>query len=153
MGPGREATPDMGMGVDEGVGEVEMSANSNKRRKAIMRKKPLFTRSITCSTRQWEYELTIRMREYPQYLLDRFQYDLPTSILDILPPTHLANPIALGIHAIHYLLLAPILAGHNDVSSVLRSGKAAKGRWERFEDDEITRGRSMAGLWTVSSLC
>jgi hypothetical protein len=52
IGPGREATPDMGMGVDEGVGEVEMSANSNKRRKAIMRKKPLFTRSLHFSTRQ-----------------------------------------------------------------------------------------------------
>jgi len=90
-----------------------------------------------------------RMKEYPQYLLDRFQYDIPTSILDILPPTHLANPIALGIHAVHYILLAPILAGHNSPGSVLRSSTAAKGRWERFEDDEITRGRSMAGLWTV----
>lgn len=91
-----------------------------------------------------------RIKEYPQYLLDRFQYDIPSSILDILPPTHLANPIALGIHAIQYLLLAPILAGH-DNGSVLKVGKA-KGRWERFEDDSITRGRSMAGLWTVSMI-
>ena len=72
---------------------------------------------------------------------------MPTSILDILPPTHLANPIALGIHAIHYILLAPILAGHES-GSVL-TGKV-KGRWDRFEDDSITRGRSLAGLWTVS---
>jgi hypothetical protein len=92
--------------------------------------------------------LTRRIREYPQYILDRFQYDIPTSVLDILPPTHLANPIALGIHAIHYILLAPILAGHES-SSVL-SGKV-KGRWDRFEDDSITRGRSLAGLWTVRS--
>jgi hypothetical protein len=90
-----------------------------------------------------------RIKEYPQYLLDRFQYDIPSSILDILPPTHLANPIALGIHAIQYLLLAPILAGHDNDTSVLKVGKT-KGRWERFEDDSTTRGRSMAGLWTVS---
>lgn len=89
-----------------------------------------------------------RIKEYPQYILDRFQYDIPTSILDILPQTHLANPIALGIHAIHYLLLAPILAGH-ETSSIL-TGKV-KGRWDRLEDDSITRGRSLAGLWTVSS--
>jgi len=92
-------------------------------------------------------ELMYRIKEYPQYILDRFQYDIPTSILDILPPTHLANPIALGIHAIHYILLAPILAGHES-GSVLQTPKA-KGRWDRFEDDHITRGRSMAGLWTV----
>ena len=100
-----------------------------------------------CSLKSWHNaELMIRIREYPQYILDRFQYDIPTSILDILPPTHLANPIALGIHAIHYILLAPILAGHES-GSVL-TGKT-KGRWDRFEDDSITRGRSLAGLWTV----
>lgn len=90
-----------------------------------------------------------RLLELPQSLLDRFQYDLPQSILDVLPHPHLANPIALAIHVIHYLLLAPLFPGHNDVGSVLRSAGRAKGRWERFEDEQSVRGRSVASGWTV----
>lgn len=85
----------------------------------------------------------------PQTLLDRFQYDLPQSVLDVLPGPHLANPIALGIHVIHSILLAPLFPGHNEVGSVLRSAGREKGRWERFEDEHTVRGRSMASGWTV----
>jgi hypothetical protein len=125
--------------------EVTVVSTKGKRR-AIMRKKPIITRYV----HGWisGVKLMSRIKEFPQYVLDRFQYDIPQSILDILPPTHLANPIALGIHAIHYLLMAPILAGHES-GSVLRTASASKGRWDRFEDDQV-RGRSMAGLWTVS---
>lgn len=85
----------------------------------------------------------------PQSLIDRYQYDLPQSLLDVLPDPHLANPIALALHVIHYLLLAPLFPGHNDLGSVLRTGGREKGRWERFEDEHSTRGRSILGGWSV----
>lgn len=93
------------------------------------------------------------MTALPEALIDKFIFDAPTSILDILPPAHLANPIALGIHAIHYFLLAPLLAAGDEQYSVLRTGRergGVGGRWDRWEETERPRGRSLTGGWFVS---
>lgn len=95
----------------------------------------------------------VRITALPDTLIDKFIYDVPNSVLDVLPATHLANPIALGVHVTHYLLLAPLLTGKDEDYSVLRSSRdrqGVSGRWDRYEDTAKPRGRSLAGGWFVS---
>lgn len=59
--------------------------------------------------------------------------------MDILPDPHMANPIALGIHVVHYLLIAPFFATRSDeLESVLRTGRTrsdVSSRWDEWENE------------------
>ena len=90
----------------------------------------------------------------PQVIVDKALLEYPTSFESILPPSHLANPISLGIHALHYLVLAPLFAASRESGSVLRSGKEQRGvssRWDRWEADRHVKGEGLGGAMTVSS--
>jgi hypothetical protein len=90
--------------------------------------------------------------DIPQSWADIVLLHYPTSFADILPPEHLANPISLGLHAIHYLLLAPLLATTNEPDRVLRRGPAKTGvgnRWDKWEEEGRVSGRGLGGGWSV----
>ncbi|RSH85699.1 hypothetical protein EHS25_003840 [Saitozyma podzolica] len=93
-----------------------------------------------------------RLSELPQSVVDYTLLHFPTSIHAILPPAHLANPISLVLHTIHFLLVAPLFSERDEPSSILRSGRegvGAGGRWGRWEDEQKARGRGLAGGWTM----
>ncbi|WWC63642.1 uncharacterized protein I303_106247 [Kwoniella dejecticola CBS 10117] len=97
------------------------------RRKRFVRQKPI-----------WQ-----RISSMPTQLYDRLAFATPQSIYDILPDEHLANPIALGIHAIHYLLVYPLFSNRDEHYSVLRSGReptGVSGRWDQWENEGKTKG-------------
>jgi hypothetical protein len=90
--------------------------------------------------------------EYPQHVIDLVLLHYPVSFEAILPPSHLANPISLAFHAIHYLLLAPLLNVRDEPDSVLRRGPIKTGvgsRWDKWEEEGKVKGRGLGGGWTV----
>lgn len=99
-------------------------AESSAKKKKFIRKKPLYQRVIG----------------FPQKIADKFLYHTPASILDILPDPHMANPIALAIHVVHYLLVAPLFAAKSDdFESVLRTSRTrndVSSRWDEWENEE-----------------
>ncbi|ORY32118.1 hypothetical protein BCR39DRAFT_587111 [Naematelia encephala] len=111
-------------------------AGSEKRLKRFVRKKPIWQKIMT----------------FPSDLVDDILMYYPTSIEDVFPPHHLANPISLGIHFIHYLLLAPLFPSHHEPDSVLlrttpRSGPGS--RWDKWEEEGNVKGRGLGGGWTT----
>ncbi|WVQ74154.1 hypothetical protein IAR50_003746 [Cryptococcus sp. DSM 104548] len=78
-----------------------------------------------------------RIMGFPQKVVDKFLFHTPASVLDVLPEPHLANPIALGVHILHYLLVAPLFTAKDDYGSVLQSGRsqsAVSSRWDKVEN-------------------
>lgn len=95
------------------------------------------------------------MMTIPQAIIDRVLLEYPVSLEAVLPPSHLANPISLGIHFVHYLLLAPLFATSHEYESVLRTGKEATGvssRWDRWEEQGHVKGHGLGGGLTVRSI-
>ncbi len=95
------------------------------------------------------------MTAIPRAIIDRALLEYPVSFESLLPPAHLANPISLGVHFLHYLLLAPLFAVHHEADSVLRTGKESTGvssRWDKWEKDGHVKGRGLGGGVTVRSL-
>ncbi|OXG16777.1 hypothetical protein J010_04737 [Cryptococcus neoformans] len=103
--------------------DVKLRGTESNSKKKLIRKKPLYQRVIG----------------FPQKIADKFLYHTPASILDILPDPHLANPIALGIHVVHYLLVAPLFAAKSDdFESVLRTSRTrndVSSRWDEWENE------------------
>ncbi|KAE8542015.1 hypothetical protein D1P53_002192 [Cryptococcus gattii VGV] len=104
--------------------EVKLrGAESSTKKKKFIRKKSLYQQVIG----------------FPQKVADKFLYHTPASILDILPDSHMANPIALGIHVVHYLLIAPFFSTKSDdFVSVLRTGRTrsdVSSRWDEWENE------------------
>ena len=88
----------------------------------------------------------------PRDVIDEVLIRWPSSIDSLLPPHHLANPISLGIHFVHYLLLAPLFSSTTGPESVLRSGRERVGvssRWDHLENDGRIQGRGLGGSFTV----
>nr|KIR88990.1 hypothetical protein I308_01074 [Cryptococcus tetragattii IND107] len=104
--------------------EVKLrGAESSTKKKKFIRKKSLYQQVIG----------------FPQKVADKFLYHTPASILDILPDPHMANPMALGIHVVHYLLIAPFFSTKiDDFESVLRTGRTrsdVSSRWDEWENE------------------
>ena len=94
-----------------------------------------------------------RLTSIPQAIIDRALLEYPVSFESVLPPAHFANPISLGIHFVHYLLLAPLFAASHDFESVLRKNKEVtrvSSRWNKWEESGQVRGRGLGGGSTVS---
>ncbi|CAD6580584.1 MAG: hypothetical protein TREMPRED_002781 [Tremellales sp. Tagirdzhanova-0007] len=129
----RKTEQDKARGSSNGDGEyVEIPVTKKKR---FVRRRSL-----------WE-----RVMSLPQVIIDKVLLEYPTSFESILPPSHLANPISLGIHALHYLFLAPLFAASHESGSVLRSGKEQTGvnnRWDRWEADRHVKGEGLGGAMT-----
>jgi len=61
----------------------------------------------------------------------------------------------LALHAIHWILLAPLFRSREEPESVLRSSPISKsvgGRWDRYEEAPSVMKRGLGGGWTVSCL-
>ncbi|WVR09307.1 hypothetical protein IAU60_006372 [Kwoniella sp. DSM 27419] len=92
-----------------------------------------------------------RITSVPFTLYDKLVFHTPTSISDILPDEHLANPISLGINVVHYLLVAPLFKASDGYESVLSSRGESNGvsrRWDRWEDEGKQHGASLIGVWS-----
>ncbi|WWC90378.1 uncharacterized protein L201_005311 [Kwoniella dendrophila CBS 6074] len=104
-------------------------------KKRYIRKKPI-----------WQ-----RITSIPSTIYDKLAYASPNSIYDILPDEHLANPISLGIHTIHYLLVYPLFAHKDEYQSVLRSNRepsGVTGRWDRWENEGKPKGVGLISGWS-----
>ncbi|EIW68316.1 hypothetical protein TREMEDRAFT_71965 [Tremella mesenterica DSM 1558] len=118
------------------VGVQYGMATPGMKKKRFIRRKPIFQRLLS----------------FPQRIIDRLIYDAPTSMQDVIPSAHLANPIALGIHCVHYLLVAPLFSAVDEPQSVLRTGKeptGVSGRWSKYEVENKWIGRGLLGPWTA----
>ncbi|WVF67676.1 hypothetical protein IAT40_002435 [Kwoniella sp. CBS 6097] len=105
------------------------------KKKRFVRKKPL-----------WQ-----RIAAFPSTIYDKLIFHTPTSIADVLPDEHLANPISLGINVVHYLLVAPLFSVKDEFKSVLRSGREPSGvsrRWDDWENQGKVASTSLVGGWT-----
>ncbi|OCF57787.1 hypothetical protein L486_05252 [Kwoniella mangroviensis CBS 10435] len=115
------------------------SIDHARSRKRFVRKKPIFQ----------------RITSIPATIYDKFAYASPQSIYDILPDEHLANPISLTIHTIHYLLVYPFFAHRDEYESVLRSGRepsGVMGRWDRWENEGKSQGVGLISGWSKYTL-
>ncbi|ODN73146.1 hypothetical protein L202_07712 [Cryptococcus amylolentus CBS 6039] len=105
--------------AEEEMRRTPMEQSGKKKR--FVRRKPLHERIIG----------------FPQKVVDTFLFHTPASVLDVLPEPHLANPIALGVHVLHCLLVAPLFTAKDDYGSVLQSGRsqsAVSSRWDHVEN-------------------
>lgn len=84
-------------------------------------------------------------------LIDAAIFNIPTSVEDILPPARFANPIALFLGTVHWLLLAPLSSGRAEEATILRSTpyNRVDDRWGRYDEEKPAR-RSLAGARLVS---
>ncbi|WVO14604.1 hypothetical protein L204_102240 [Cryptococcus depauperatus] len=106
---------------------LSMPAGENKKR--FVRKKPFYQRAF----------------ELPSRIKDKFIYHTPNSIEDFLPETRLANPIALGFHIFHFLLVVPLFNSSEDTTTILRSTTKSNKAASRWEQDERTRTGLLSG--------
>ncbi|KAK8854500.1 hypothetical protein IAR55_003239 [Kwoniella newhampshirensis] len=120
----------------EEEGKMTPLTDTGMKKKRFVRRKPLWQRIVS----------------FPQQLLDNAVFHSPTSIQDILPDEHLANPISLALHGIHYLLVAPLFSERDEATSVLRSAggreTGVSSRWDRWENEGKTHGRGLLGGWS-----
>ncbi|TXT09209.1 hypothetical protein VHUM_02683 [Vanrija humicola] len=79
-------------------------------------------------------------------LIDSALFNMPTSVEEVLPPARFANPIALGLGTIQWLLLAPLSTGQTEDSTILRSApyNRVEDRWGRYDQEKPAR-RGIAG--------
>ncbi|WWC71250.1 uncharacterized protein I206_105203 [Kwoniella pini CBS 10737] len=147
------STPPQGMSKSSSI-PFDMAASAKAARRAeedrrsstpipdIQLKKKRFVRQKPI----WQ-----RISTIPTQLYDRLAFATPQSIYDILPDEHLANPIALVIHAIHYLLVYPFFTYQDEYHSVLRSGRETTGvsrRWDQWENQGKANGIGLLGGWS-----
>ncbi|WWD19365.1 hypothetical protein CI109_103824 [Kwoniella shandongensis] len=115
---------------------VTLGMDIGSKKKRFVRRKPIWQRVVS----------------FPQQLIDNAIFHSPTSIQDVLPDEHLANPIALALHAIHYLLVAPLFSSRDEATSVLKnvSGRetGVSSRWDRWENEGRTQSRGLLGGWS-----
>lgn len=94
-----------------------------------------------------------RIKSIPEDIYDRFvMYDM--QLEDLYLPVVTANPASAVLHAMHWLMLAPLFTAKNESDSVLRSSPARRGvggRWERWEEEGKASRIGLGGGWTVSS--
>ncbi|GMK55886.1 hypothetical protein CspeluHIS016_0209420 [Cutaneotrichosporon spelunceum] len=94
-----------------------------------------------------------RIIESPGNALDTALFHVPTSVEDMLPPARWANPIALVLYVIHWLLLAPLrIVKSDDVLKEERTVVDSIGnRWERREAASRSgvAGTRVAFLYTI----
>lgn len=91
----------------------------------------------------------------PEDIYDQFALHYPLSFEELQLPVATANPLSLVIHAIHWILLAPLFRLKEESESVLRSAPPRKGpggRWERYEEEPSIVKIGLGGGWTVSWL-
>nr|XP_019045051.1 hypothetical protein I302_06967 [Kwoniella bestiolae CBS 10118]OCF23981.1 hypothetical protein I302_06967 [Kwoniella bestiolae CBS 10118] len=115
------------------------SIDQGKMKKRFVRKKPILQ----------------RITSIPSTIYDKFAYASPQSIYDLLPDEHLANPISLAIHTIHYLSVYPFFAQRDEYESVLRSGRepsGVTGRWDRWENEGQNHGVGLISGWSKYTL-
>ncbi|WWC93236.1 hypothetical protein V866_000069 [Kwoniella sp. B9012] len=115
------------------------SLDQGKMKKRFVRKKPILQ----------------RITSIPAAIYDKFAYASPQSIYDILPDEHLANPISLTIHTIHYLLVYPFFTHRDEYDSVLRSRRepsGVTGRWDRWENEGKSQGVGIISGWSRYTL-
>jgi len=89
----------------------------------------------------------------PEDIYEQIALHYPLSFEDLQLPVATANPLSLAIHAIHWILLAPLFKVREEPESVLRSSpirKGVGGRWDRFEEAPSVLKRGLGGGWTVS---
>lgn len=88
-------------------------------------------------------------------MIDKALMFSPSSLSDIIPPEHLAKPIALPLHALHFLLSAPLFKPTEDeATSIISSGRTGSGagsRWDRWEEEHRDRSVGLLGSRTVSN--
>ncbi|WRT68723.1 uncharacterized protein IL334_005703 [Kwoniella shivajii] len=92
-----------------------------------------------------------RISSIPSSLYDKFAFATPNSVYDILPDEHLANPISLGIHTLHYLLVFPFFSYQDEYHSVLRHGRepsGVSGRWDRWENEGKGKAIGLIAGWS-----
>ena len=93
-----------------------------------------------------------RIKSIPEDIYDRFaMYDM--QLEDLYLPVVTANPASAVLHAMHWLMLAPLFTAKNDSDSVLRSSPARRGvggRWERWEEEGKASRIGLGGGWSVS---
>lgn len=93
------------------------------------------------------------MIESPGNLVDTALFHVPSSVEEMLPPVRWANPIALALYVIHWLLLAPLRAVRDETDSILKGEREVMdsigNRWQRKE--AVARG-GVAGSRVVSQL-
>ncbi|OCF35795.1 hypothetical protein I316_02288 [Kwoniella heveanensis BCC8398] len=109
--------------------------DTGAKKKRFVRKKPIWQRTASL----------------PSTMYDKLIFNTPTSIVDVFPDEHLANPISLGINAVHYLLVAPLFSVKDEPGSVLRSGREPSGvsrRWDDWENLGKVASTSLVGGWT-----
>lgn len=91
----------------------------------------------------------------PGDLLDSAIFQIPNSVQEILPPERWANPLALALCVVQWLLLAPLRAGKkggDDIVLLRKAGSSAvDDRWNRYEEEAVAR-RGIVGWRTVSCL-
>ncbi|KAK4690053.1 hypothetical protein P7C73_g50, partial [Tremellales sp. Uapishka_1] len=92
-----------------------------------------------------------RIKSFPRDSWELIQLHTPTSFLDLIPPSRSANPIAIILHILHFLLLAPLFASKDDSTSVLRNPRdhpyGVGNRW-RYETEDQVKSRGIGGGWT-----
>lgn len=75
--------------------------------------------------------------ESPGNLLDTAIFHFPTTVDEILPPARYANPIALALYVVHWLLLAPLRNVVRESDSILKGETSMSdsigNRWQRRE--------------------
>ncbi|KAL1407776.1 hypothetical protein Q8F55_007210 [Vanrija albida] len=115
--------------------EADVVPKTSKQR--LVRRKSMFKRII----------------ESPTNLIDAALFNIPTSVDDILPPARFANPIALFLGTVHWLLLAPLSSTRKEEVTILRSTGYSRvdDRWGRYDEEKPAR-RSLAGTRLVSDL-
>jgi len=95
-----------------------------------------------------------RIKSIPEDIYDRFaMYDM--QLEDLYLPVVTANPASAVLHAMHWLMLAPLFTAKNESDSVLRSSPARRGvggRWERWEEEGKASRIGLGGGWSVSLL-
>ncbi|TXT15479.1 uncharacterized protein COLE_01672 [Cutaneotrichosporon oleaginosum] len=107
-------------------------------------KKPRFVRRKAL----WQ-----RILESPGNALDTALFHVPNSVEEVLPPARWANPIALALYVVHWLLLAPLRAVKSE--AVLKGERevvdSIGNRWERRDASARSgvAGYRVAMLYTV----
>ncbi|ORX38230.1 hypothetical protein BD324DRAFT_344191 [Kockovaella imperatae] len=146
--PFATSTPPSGLSKSTSV-PFDMAANDKAARRldVELRQK----KEITPTPRKKRFvrrkPLLERIAAYPQQLADMWLLNWPPSFENISPPAHYANPIALGTHVLHWLVLAPLLRREDEPQTVLRD-TSVENRWSRFDDDESSQRSNLAGWKT-----
>ncbi|WOO78375.1 Meiotically up-regulated protein [Vanrija pseudolonga] len=109
---------------------AEADAMPKQPKQRLVRRKSLFKRAF----------------ESPMNLIDAAIFNIPTSVEEILPPARFANPIALFLGTVHWLLLAPLSSGRTEEATILRSTpyNRVDDRWGRYDEEKPAR-RGLAG--------